>query len=93
MAVVGQHPAHIIRDGHGIPKCSPCPSVFFLIPPDPSVHFCGFFGCQVRMSIIRTTENPKNGKIGAEIHASVYKKLWSPYFLKKYYKVLKLQAI
>ena len=45
------------------------------------------------MSVIRTTENPKNGKFEAEIRASIYKKLWSPYFLKKYYKVLKLQAM
>ena len=31
------------RDGHGIPKCSPCPSVFFFIPPGPSVRFRVFF--------------------------------------------------
>ena len=45
------------------------------------------------MSIIRTVENPKIGKIGAEIRASVYKKPRSPYFLKKCYEVLKLQAM
>ena len=32
------------RDGHGIPKCSPCPSVVFLMPPGPSVRFRVFFG-------------------------------------------------
>ena len=31
------------RDGHGIPKCSPCPSVVFLMPPGPSVHIRVFF--------------------------------------------------
>ena len=32
------------RGGHGIPKCSPCPSVFFLKPAGPSVRFCVFWG-------------------------------------------------
>ena len=32
------------RDGHGIPKCSPCPSVVFLMLPGPSVRFRVFFG-------------------------------------------------
>ena len=32
------------RDGHGIPKCNPCPSVVFLMLPGPSVRFCIFFG-------------------------------------------------
>ena len=27
------------RGGHGIPKCNPCPSAFFLMPPDLSVRF------------------------------------------------------
>ena len=31
------------RDGHGIPKCCPCPSVVFLMLPGPSVHFRVFF--------------------------------------------------
>ena len=31
------------RDGHGSPKCSPCLSVVFLMPPGPSVHFRVFF--------------------------------------------------
>ena len=42
------------------------------------------------MSIIRTTKNPKIGKIGVEIRASIYKKPWSPYFQEKCYEVLKL---
>ena len=33
----------VTRDGHGIPKCSPCPSVFFFIPLGPSVRFRVFF--------------------------------------------------
>ena len=32
------------RDGHGIPKCSPCPSVGFLMLLGPSVRFCVFWG-------------------------------------------------
>ena len=31
------------RGGHGIPKCSPCPSMLFLMPPDPSICFRAFF--------------------------------------------------
>ena len=31
------------RDGHGIPKCCPCPSVLFLMLPGPSVRFRVFF--------------------------------------------------
>ena len=31
------------RDGHGIPKCCPCSSVVFLMPPDLSVRFRVFF--------------------------------------------------
>ena len=42
------------------------------------------------MSVIRPAENPKIGKIEAKIRESVYKKPRSPYFLKKYYEVLKL---
>ena len=60
------------RDGHGIPKCSPCPSVFFFIPLGPSVRFRVFWrGWRVRMSVIRTAEIPKIGKIKAKIRASV----------------------
>ena len=33
-----------VRDGHRIPKCSPCLSVVFLMPPGPSVRFHVFFG-------------------------------------------------
>ena len=40
------------------------------------------------MSVIQTTENPKNGKIGAEIRASVYKKTLEFVFSKKSYKAL-----
>ena len=36
--------APLTRDGHGIPKCSPCPSVVFLMLPGSSVHFRVFFG-------------------------------------------------
>ena len=62
-----------IRGGHGIPKCSPCLSVFFLMPLGPSVHFRGFFlGLRVCMSIIWTVEIPKIGKIRAKIRAFVY---------------------
>ena len=32
---------------------------------------CLFFGWRVRMSVIRTAEIPKIGKIGAKIRASV----------------------
>ena len=32
------------RDGHGIPKCCPCPSVVFLMLPGPSVRFRVFWG-------------------------------------------------
>ena len=42
------------------------------------------------MSIIRTVENPKIGKIGAKIRLSVYKKPQSLYFQKELYEVLKL---
>ena len=31
------------RDDHGIPKCSSCPSMVFLMPPGPSVRFRVFF--------------------------------------------------
>ena len=61
----------VCRDGHGIPKCCPCPSVLFLMLPGPSVRFRVFFGWRVRMSVIRTAEIPKIGKIGAKIRASV----------------------
>ena len=40
------------------------------------------------MSIIWNAEKPKNGRIGAEIRASVYKKLRSQYFLKNVMKSL-----
>ena len=40
------------------------------------------------MSIIRTSKNLKMGKIGAQIHASAYKKPQSPYSLKKFTKSL-----
>ena len=40
------------------------------------------------MSVIRTAENPKIGKIRAEILASIYKKLWSPCFVKNVTKSL-----
>ena len=36
--------AHVYRDGHGIPKCSPCSSVVFLMPRGPSVRFRVFWG-------------------------------------------------
>ena len=38
------------------------------------------------MSITRTAENPKNGKIGAEIRAFVYKKTSEPVFSKKMFQ-------
>ena len=47
-----------------------------------------FLGWRVRMFVIRTAENPKIGNIGVEIHVSIYKKLWSPYFLKNITKSL-----
>ena len=43
----------------------------FFIPPGPSVRFRVFFGWRVRMSVIRTAEIPKIGKIRAKIRASV----------------------
>ena len=42
------------RDGHGIPKCNPCPSVVFLMPPGPSVRFRVFFG--VASTYVRHTD-------------------------------------
>ena len=38
------HPCPCTRDGHRIPKCSPCPFVVFLMPPGPSVRFRVFLG-------------------------------------------------
>ena len=64
--------AAVNRDGHGIPKCSPFPSVVFLccrVRPSVSVIFLGW---RVRMSVIQTSGIPKIGKIGAKIRASVY---------------------
>ena len=56
-----------------------------------SVHpFSCFSGLQVSMSIIQTAENPKNGKIRAEICASIFKKTLEPVFSKKCYEVFKL---
>ena len=42
------------RDGHGIPKCSPCPSVVFLMLPVLSVRFRGFF--RVASTYVRHTD-------------------------------------
>ena len=61
------------RDGHGIPKCSPCPSVVFLMLPGLSVRFRVFLGggeyvCLSYGPLII----PKIGKIGAKIRASIY---------------------
>ena len=44
----------ISRDGHGIPKYNPCPSVFFLIPPDPPRPFPCFF--RVASTYVRHTD-------------------------------------
>ena len=66
---------------------------YCFIPPDPSVRFRIFFRVRVRMSVILTVENPKIGKIGAEIHASVYEKPRSLFLLEKCYEVLKVQAM
>ena len=66
--VLGSCP-HII--GHSLGQRA-IPSVVFLMLPGPSVRFrVFFFGWQVRMSVIRTAEIPKIGKIGAKIRASV----------------------
>ena len=45
------------------------------------------------MSVIRTTQNPRIGKIGAKICAFVYKKTSESVFSKKFYEVLKLHAM
>ena len=63
------------RDGHGIPKCSPCPSVVFLMPPGPSIHFRVFLGWRVRMSIIRTAKFLKSAKSGRKSVRPFVKKL------------------
>ena len=42
------------------------------------------------MSVICTAKNPKNGKIGAEIRASIYKKILESVFPKKCDEVLEL---
>ena len=42
-----------------------------------------FLGWRVRMSVIRTAEIPKIGKIGAKIRASVYLKTSESVFTKK----------
>ena len=76
------------RDGHGIPKCSPCPSVFFLIPSGPSVRFRVFFGWRVRMSIIRAAEIPKIGKIKAKSVRPLIKELQNPFLPKNVKKCL-----
>ena len=55
----------IARDGHGISKCSPCPSMVFLMLPGPSIRFRAFFlGWRVRMSVIWTVEILKSAKSG-----------------------------
>ena len=71
------------RGGHEIPKCSPCPSVFFLMPLGLSICFRVFFGWRVRMFIIRTAEIPKIGKTGVKIRASIYLKTSESVFSKK----------
>ena len=60
-----------------------CVHPFFLMPLGLSVRFHVFFGWRVRMSVIWTTEIPKIHKIGAKIHASVYKKTSESVFTKK----------
>ena len=51
-------------------RIRPSVSVFFLKVASTYVH------------VMRTAKNPKIGKIGAKIRASIYKKPRSPYFFK-----------
>ena len=80
------------RDGHGIPKSSPCPSVLFFILPGPSVRFRIFLGWRVRMSVIRTAKIPKINKIKAKIRASVYYKTSESVFSKNIKKLKSLRC-
>ena len=56
--------------------------MLFFGPPDPSVSIRIFFGWRIRMSIIRTAENPKFGKFRVKIRASIFKNLGFHIFYK-----------
>ena len=79
-----------VRDGHGIPKCSPCPSVVFLMLPGPSVRFCVFLG---GAEYVCPSYGPlkflKSGKSGRKSVRPFIKKLWNPYLPKNVKKSLK----
>ena len=72
------------RDGHGIRKCSPCPSMVFLMLPGPSVRFHVFLGGG---EYVCPSYGPlkflKSAKSGRKSVRPFIKKLRNPYLPKK----------
>ena len=78
------------RDGHGIPKCSPCPSVVFLMLLGSSVRFRVFLGGG---EYVCPSYGPlkflKSAKPGQKSVRPFIKKLRNPYLPKNVKKFLK----
>ena len=77
------------RGGHGIPKCSPCPSVFFFnatgsVRPFPCLFWVGKYVCP-SYGLLKFL---KSAKLGRKSVRSFIKKLRSPYLPKNVKKSL-----
>ena len=75
------------RDGHGIPKCSPCPSVVFLMSPGPSVRFRVFFlggeyGCPSN-GLLKFLKSAKSGRKSVCPFVKKLRNPFSPKIVKK----------
>ena len=74
----------------GIPKCSPCPSVVFLMLPGPSVRFRVFFwGGEYVCPSYGPLKFLKSAKSGRKSVRPFIKKLRNPYLPKNVKKSLK----
>ena len=77
------------RDGHGIPKCSPCPSVFFYttgsIRPSVSMFFLGGEYVCPSYGPLKFLKSAKSGR--KSVHPFI-KKLRNPYLPKNVKKSL-----
>ena len=79
------------RDGQRIPKCSPCSSVVFLMPPGPSVRFRVFFwGGEYVCPSYGLLKFVKSAKLGRKSVHPFVKKLRNPFLQKKSKKVPKV---
>ena len=70
------------RGGHGIPKCSLCPSVFFVTTGSVRPFLCVFLGGEYVCPSYGQLKFLKSAKSGRNSVRPFIKKLRNPYFLE-----------